>query len=280
MAVIIGGEPEAIPGMRTRCWIDDSRITRLRYGEDCRRRVTKWVRGIVLHTTKGIPGGTDRRPQVLHRGLGPNVDAGVRCTRFWSTGVDAQGRKLKGGAHLIVDQDGEISCCADLLLDAAYHAGVVNEVTIGIEVYQSADAGLYADQLAFVVRLCDWLTRRFGIQRQIPTAYRGGPLKRLTLHGGRNFVGIYGHRDCDANRGMGDPGNYVMDAFRAASYEVFDIEARADLEAWAARERALGLAADGIPGMSVVAELAKRGRPHGMWISRPGDQAADPPRIA
>lgn len=273
MSVIVNGQPEEIPGLRTRSWMDDARIKRLRPGEDCRRRITKWPRGIVLHTTKGIPGGQDRRPQVLRPGLGPNVDAGVRCTRYWS------GNGKAGGAHLIVDQDGEITCCADLLLDVAYHAGIVNEVTIGVEIYQGSDAELYEDQLGYVVKLCDWLTRRFGIQRQIPSAYRGGPLKRLVQTAGKDFVGVYGHRDCDANRGQGDPGSFVFDRLRTAGYEAWDLEARADMAAWAMRERTIGLAPDGVPGPAVVAELARRGRPHGMWVARPGDQPAEAPRI-
>jgi N-acetyl-anhydromuramyl-L-alanine amidase AmpD len=39
--------------------------------------------------------------------------------------------------------------------ECAFHAGPVNDVSIGIEIYQGRDAEMYADQLAAVVRLAE-----------------------------------------------------------------------------------------------------------------------------
>jgi hypothetical protein len=264
MSLVIDGKPEDVPGLRTVSWVDDPRIPRLAGNQDSRRRSTRWIRGIVLHTTKGIPGGKDRRPQVIRPGFGPAGDRGLHVARYWSTS------QLQSGAHLIVDFDGEIVQVADLQLEAAYHAGPVNDVSIGVEIYQGSDAELYAEQLAVVVQLCDFLTRRFGIQRQIPDGYDRGQLERLEA-GGRNVVGVYGHRDVTSNRGTGDPGDEIMRQLSAAGYERADYSMRIDFDRWADRQHDLGIDADGIPGPATVRALAAAGRPHGMWVSRPGD---------
>ncbi len=134
MSLIIDGKPEDGPGLRTVSWVDDPRIPRLSGNADSRRRSTRWIRGIVLHTTKGIPGGKDRRAQVIRPGFGPAGDRGLHVARFWSTSG------LQSGAHLIVDFDGEITQVADLQLEAAFHAGPVNDVSIGVAALVDLDA--------------------------------------------------------------------------------------------------------------------------------------------
>ena len=263
MSLIIDGRPEDVPGLRTVSWVDDPRIPRLAGHADSRRRTTRWIRGICLHTTKGIPGGKDRRPQQIRPGFGPAGDRGLNVARYWSTSP------LQSGAHLVVDFDGEIVQCADLQLDAAFHAGPVNDVTIGVEIYQGSDAELYEEQLATVVKLCDFLTRRFGIQRQIPLWYCG-PLTRLES-GGRNVVGVYGHRDATGNRGLGDPGDAIFDLLSEAGYERYAFRDDADRPMWKFRQLGLGIEADGIPGPATVRALIADGHPHGMWVRRPGD---------
>jgi hypothetical protein len=227
------------------------------------------VRGIVLHTTKGIPGGSDHRAQRILPGMGPEGDDDVRVARFWSTSPK------QSGAHLIVDHDGSIVCTADLALERAFHAGPVNDVSIGIEIFQGREAEMYQGQLEAVVRLVDWLTRRFGIQRQMPHRYMGGPLTRLAA-GGRNVVGVYGHRDVTDNRGEGDPGDAIFELLAAAGYETWNFETKEDLEAWKERQMVLStrgapLTVDGIPGAGTRRAIEATGSPHGMWVSRPGD---------
>jgi hypothetical protein len=267
MPIVVAGQRVEIPGLTSICYLDEPRL-RLRKAEDMARRLLPEVRGIVLHTTKGIPGGADQRPQVILPGIGSPVDAGVRCARYWSTS------KTAAGAHLVVDFDGTVSCCADLLLEAAFHAGPVNQVTIGIEIFQGGNAEMYAGQHEAVLTLVDWATRRFGVQRQVPDRYRGFPLTRLGFTGarGKDYFGVYGHRDVSANRGAGDPGSPIMTLLQRAGYEGADVGAYADLALWRPRQAALGIEpADGIPGPHTRDQLEMVGRPHGMWLWRPGD---------
>ena len=189
--------------------------------------------------------------------------------RFWSNDSG------QAGAHLVVDHDGSIVCVADLLLDRAFHAGPVNDCTIGIELYQGADAELYDEQLVQTVKLVDWLTRRFGIQRQIPHHYKG-PLTRLAA-GARDVVGVYGHRDVTDRRGPGDPGDQIFNKLAEAGYETWDLERKEDLTVWKQRQTDLSRSSvspidlDGIPGLQTCRALGAGGRPGGMWVSRPGD---------
>jgi len=270
MGFVIGGNNEGAPGLTCVSWRDDARIPRLSTGADGRPRSTRWVRGIVLHTTKGIPGGRDRRAQKILPGRGPDRGSDVKVARFWST------EPKQSGAHLVVDHDGSIVCTADLALECAFHAGPVNDVTVGIEIYQGGEAEMYAEQLDTVVRLVDWLTARFGIQRQIPDAYRGGPITRLAA-GGRNVVGVYGHRDVTENRGAGDPGDAIFGLLAAAGYETRDLEVSGDRAVWKDRQRMLveetgaALDIDGIPGPATCRAIEQIGRSRGMWIPRPGD---------
>lgn len=265
MAIVIDGQKEEIPGITSVSFVDDPTLA---IGDkDCRPRRGEWIRGIVLHTTKGIPGGTDRRPQRILPGLGSSVDAGHRSANCWAS----DGRAAS--AHLIVDFDGTVSCCADLERTIAYHAGPVNKGTIGVEIYQGSNAELYSGQLDVVVLLVDWLTRRFGIQRQMPAGYLG-PVERLEL-GADNFVGVFGHRDASGNRGRGDPGDEIFTRLRAAGYEAWDIDSQRDITAWKGRQAELGLSpVDGIPGPKTVMALAAAGHPSGQWVRRPGDGGA------
>lgn len=268
--VVIDGIPTEVPGLTVSSWHDDPRL-RLRIGQpggasDGRLRKTRWVRSIVLHTTKGIPGGKDRRPQKILPGIGPSGPAAEAVAHWWSTSG------LASGAHLVCDFDGSWICLADLANECAYHATTVNDVSIGIEICQGRDAELYEGQLDSVVAMVDFLTARFGIQRQVPDAYRG-PIARLES-GGADCVGVFGHRDQTSNRGAGDPGDAIMDRLRAAGYEAFDFSAGEDLAAWRERQRDLGVRhgtsveVDGIPGPATVAQLRQCGYPDGLWIRR------------
>jgi hypothetical protein len=73
----------------------------------------------------------------------------------------------------VIDFDGTVACVADPLTETTYHAGhrAINHHSIGIEMYQGESAELYQVQLESTVRLVDFLTRRFGIQRQFHWPY-------------------------------------------------------------------------------------------------------------
>ena len=191
VGVVINGVVEEIEGLEVSSWFDDSQLHLA--PEDFCRRPTKWVRNIVLHTTKGIPSipghpGWENAPQSLHDGLAAPNDNEMRVLKNWS--MD----RKPGGAHLVVGDDGHVLCLADLAAEEAYHATAINPVSIGIEIFQSGDGSLYSGQLDVAVKLVDWLTARLGVQRQVPWPYR--PWKPpARLHNGADFVGVLGHRD-------------------------------------------------------------------------------------
>lgn len=268
---VINGKQVDVPGLRIINWFDNPKM-RLRVGDDCRKRfhTPAWVRAICLHTTKGWPDHQNPKPMQVLPGFGPSVHKAEATVNFWSTSP------VKAGAHLVIDFDGTVVCCADLATEAAYHAGEVNEVTIGIEIYQGGNAELYEGQLDTVVQVCDALTRIFGIQRQCQKFYHEGhPVPRIAT-GAADVVGVYGHRDVTTNRGTADPGDPVFKKLLAAGYEGFDYGAHEDLDAWRPRQfnlkqKGLDVSVDGVAGPGTVAALKAVGYPHGLWVKRPGD---------
>jgi hypothetical protein len=270
--VVISGQQVAVPGLTVNNWHDDPRL-RLRIGEkgktnDGRARRTKWIRSIILHTTKGIPGGRDTRPQKILPGVGPTGSRAEAVASYWSTS------DLPSGAHLVCDFDGSWVCLADLATECAYHATTVNDVSIGIEIYQGSGAELYDGQLNSVVSMVDFLTTRFGIQRQTPNRY-SGPIDRL-VQGGADCVGVFGHRDQTHRRGPGDPGDAIMQKLAAAGYEQFDFASREDIGTWSDRQRLVGrqigsnLLIDGVPGPATVTTLKRLEYPAGLWAAGKG----------
>ena len=249
--LILGGKVEAVPGLECVNWQDVPKL-RLKMGEDGRRRPPgAWVRAIGLHTTRGRPFdlAASGAPRIIE-GVGPKTHIARDTVGWWS--LDQR----HAGAHLVVDYDGGVACLADLTLEEAYHAGPVNERTIGIEIAQRPGGELYEAQLASLVILCDWLTLRLRIQRQIPHAYeQGQPLVRCRA-GGRDVVGVYGHRDITTSRGWGDPGDAVFAALERGGYERFDFAAGDDLERWKVRQAYLGSKPDGVPGPKTCGAIA------------------------
>lgn len=251
--LIIGNQKVSVSNLMFVNYLDNQKLN-LQLGKNKRSRKTNWVRSIVLHTTKGIPGGTNKTPQVLLEGFGKNQNAGERCVDVW--------RDANAGAHLVVDFDGTIYQCADILKEVTYHAGQVNEVSVGIEIYQGAKAELYRGQLEVVVQLIDLLTALLGIQRQYHFPYNETSLpKRIALKelAGKDVVGIYGHRDVTNTRGFGDPGDYVFEFLKEAGYEPFDFSKNEDINVWKERQKKLGVTPDGIPGPKTVQALSNAG---------------------
>jgi hypothetical protein len=274
--LILEGKAVPMPDFDIENYIDNPALT-LASGDVRFRnaRERNNIHVIVMHSTGGIPGGTDLRPQTILPGFGPSTNAGERIVASWTNDPSRP-----GGAHIIVDFDGRIYCCADLITQAAYHAQAANGPSVGIEVVQGHDqAELYESQIAvaakFAVELCAILPTP--IQRQIPAPYAGHPVARFvaaqqTGSPLADVVGIVGHRDLTANRGEGDPGNAIMDALAAIGCEVFDYESYQDIVTWKQRQSILGLVGvDGIPGPQTVAALKKAGHPDGIWraISTP-----------
>jgi len=247
--LVLAGKQIETP-FASKSWLDDPayRIA----NDKASRSANTWIRGITLHTTHG------KYPQPIIPGMGMPGSA-LANILYWNRSP------AYASAHLLLDQDGTVCQCADLVTETTWHATSVNPITVGVEICQAADGSLYQGQIDVAVSLCDWLTVQLGIQRQVPQAYANKPIQRL-VDGARDFVGIFGHRDQTSDRGRGDPGDFVMDALVKAGYERFDLDRLEDRTAWRERQARLGIVADGLPGKATVAAL--KSNPDGLWVRR------------
>lgn len=248
--LIVRGKINPVPGLTIRSWHDDP-LLRLRVGEDCRPSTRRRILSIVGHTTKGIPGGSNLTPQIIRPGAG--LDGGEeRCARWWSTSPK------QAGAQIIIDRDGSVACLADIISEVAFHAGgPQNNYTVGVECYQDSDGAIWQATIDSWVILASFLCDLEGLPRQVVWPYHGGPCKRLDRqHAGRDYRGVYGHRDCASNRGQGDPGDALTLALiEQGGFEPVDIQADEDLRIWEGRQERINasgvitqLKVDGIPG--------------------------------
>ncbi len=256
--LIIGGKSVEVPGLTITNFLDDKRLRR--GSEDGKKSKGRWVKQVIIHTTKGIPGGKIKTPQHVKIG-GANLDKEFNTAAYWRNDPKSS------GAHLVIDADGSIGCLADLADEVMYHAGQssVNNSSIGIEMFQLSDGGIYEATLLACIKLCNALSEIFGIQRQIHMPYSKKAIKRLNT-GGKDCIGFFGHRDVSNNRGFGDPGDIIMDMLASAGYERYDFSRNQDLTMWKNRQTMLGAAPDGIPGPNTVRALEAGGFPHGLWV--------------
>jgi len=263
MSLVFGGIAHEVEGLRSVSYLDNPalapRIT------DFNRR-TKRVRAIIVHTTSG--GGTGK----VKPGNFPGDDKrGALLARYQTRTA----RRVSW--DYTVDRAGVAFCQNDPLGLSSWHATAWNQLSVGIELVQDPDGALYEDQLAALVLLCDEITRRLKIQRQI--AWKDDKpvlelLARADERGakrGSDMVGVFAHVHNTRDRGPGDPGPAPFRALKAAGYEGFDVAAGADLSTWRERQRSLGIPADGIPLDQTCAALERAGRPCGLWVPRPGD---------
>jgi len=264
MSVIVGGKQVELAGVRSRSWFDD---VAMRLGPNDRRRrfPVPRINSIIIHATVGD------EPQIVRQGMGPPGMA-ARTANAWRAD-DAENRHA--GSQLVVDSNGTVWCLADLLTEAAYHAEELNEHSIGIEIVQTSKLEIFTASCDALLWTIDGLTRLFGIQRQFHAPYLGDshPVGRLA-RGGKDCMGIFGHRDATTKRGRGDPGDYVFEILKRAGYEPMNFETGEDLEIWKKRQAELcvpGLAIDGVPGPLTTAALLASGRRYGLWVPRPGD---------
>jgi hypothetical protein len=257
---IVRGKQVAVPGVWMLNAFDD---VKLRLDErDCRTRQSGWVRMLVLHTTKGL------KVQRTISGKGPSL-RGKRVAEYWDRDPE------HSGAHIVIGSDGVGVCLADVVTEMAHHASnkLVNDRSIGIEIYQEADGGVYQAAINAAVATCRALVSlddpAIAIQWQHQRVYHKRPIARLVA-GGADVVGIVGHRDVTENRGWGDPGDAIFAALANAGSEPVDFDAREDLELW--RDRQLALkeqghlrgAVDGIAGPATRAALRAAGYSYGV----------------
>lgn len=267
--VVLCGRRFPVYGADVVTWLDDPR---------CAPEVSEGgqraggVQAIVLHTHTGEP----REPSIVERAGG----ASIACSLArYQTGTD---REVSW--DFTVATNGVILQQNDPCTRYTWQANQVNARTVGVEIEQGAGGSLVREQLDVVVALVDTLTRALSIQRQLP-ALRGPDgalrpdrrvLQRFSAEGGAGarWWGVLGHRNVTSNRGPGDPGDPVMARLLEAGYEGFDLARGDDLDAWAARQRAMGVApADGVPGNATADALRGRGFAEGVMVPRPGDRA-------
>lgn len=207
---------------------------------------------IVLHTTKGDD------PQHVIPGRGPGGRA-KSTAEFW------QRDPVHSAAHIVIDNNGDLACLADLADVCAYHATVSNEYSVGIEMYQESGGGIYEavfDTTVLAVRaICAALEIPLTI---VADPYTNHPLTRF-LNGGPDFYGVLGHRHNTEQRGRGDPGDEIFSRLIGAGGEPVTAGMREDMDLARARQSWLNradaragntvrpLVVDGLPGPASMA---------------------------
>lgn len=274
--LVIGAETHEVPGRRGESYLSLPHVGLTNRNDWRPRAAGTWVRGLVFHTRMGLP--VKVRP-----GDGPNLGWDtVVGERFGADDRDAS-------CHVAIDADGSYACLADLQAVVAYHAGQVNDVTVGVEMYQAADGGVWESTLRAAVDIADVITRAFAIQRQYPrersicrrfaspSIGMSTPTRLAYMQGGargRDFCGVYGHRNVTRNRGPGDPGDELFELLKEAGYESYLVDQGDDLDVWAERQKRLGLSeeeCDGIVGRRTSGLVRQSRNPCGVWVVRPGD---------
>lgn len=273
--LVINGFAHDVPGRTGENFRHTPRLALTQRNDWRPRRIDDVVIGVVFHTRLGLP-------VKVKPGAGPN--------RGWDLDLAARFSKDERAAscHVGVDADGSFACFADLARVATYHAGHVNGITVGIELYQETDGTVYQETLEAGADVCDVVTRVFGIQRQMPTertiCKRFAnilPSDRHTYipgaNRGRDFIGVYGHRNVTRNRGAGDPDDQIFAVLASRGYESFNVDAGEDVAVWELRQRELGIDpddVDGVPGQVTRALITmKRHGGPGIWVQRPGDES-------
>lgn len=204
---------------------------------------------IVAHTTGG------HWPQPVIPGAGRPGHA-RQILDMWSGRDGGNGAKEHSGATLVVDFDGDVYCCGDIMRCAAYQAQLINARALGIEMCTRPDGSIYdatLDAAAQLVALLTWSGVPGGALLPVPAQmprgpYRNAPLRRLETDGkqsdGRGLTGAIGHRNQTARRGHGDPGDAIWQRLVALGFEGVDYDGDEDLhlararQAWLNKEHA------------------------------------------
>ena len=227
---------------------------------DCWPRPTQWIRQLIVHSTGG------RWPQPILPGTGPGGEA-ARVADTWNTDP------VHSAAQIIVDSAGTIACLCDLTTTMAYHAEGSNAWSVGIEMFQREDGGIYQATIDTTATLCMALCEALGIPAQVDSRpYASVPLSRMETGtgrlrhntGGPDVVGILGHRNNTGERGRGDPGDAIYSALVAAGAEPLDFAAGEDLAIARRRQAALNargerLIVDGLVGPASIAAARRHG---------------------
>lgn len=262
--LIIGNKQFEIPGLKIQNWFDNPKM-RLKMGgngDGYVRGNKGWiVRNMCFHTTQG------KHPVIVNPGVGPDYKMDEIITRSWT------GSTRQAGAHIVIDFDGTVVCCSDLLLDATYHATSVNGHSIGYEICQGKTGNTWEIQYEVALRIQDALTLRFGVQRLFQDPYEINAIPRIRS-GAMDVVGAYCHYHQTRSRGLGDCGSHMFERMRSAGYMPVDYSKGADLELGERTQEQLGLKGDDVDGAigpGTVRLLKAAGHKYGQLVARPND---------
>lgn len=263
---VIDGKRYAIPGLDVVNYLDNPRLRLKMSGDEADGYVRgrgKWVvRNGCFHTTEG------KRPVVVKPGVGPNRGMDERIAKSWT------GSARQAGAHLVIDYDGSIVQCADLLTDATYHAGSVNDGSDGIEICQTGDRETWEVQYDRALDVADFLSLAFDYQRFFQHPYDINEIARIHA-GARDVVGFYCHYHQTTNRGPGDCGAHMFERLAEAGYMAFNYDTSEDRK-WAKNYQRdiLGITGDDVDGVLGPASqklIREKGLKYGQLVPRPND---------
>ena len=284
MSIVLGGKRLEIPGVQTVSWLDDPKRVPQAKGQ----KRTTFPRAVVAHTVHGKrcarlkPGGKPSRQDEWY-------------ARFQTTATPPR------SWDFTVDTDGSVAWSNDPAERYTWHAGHVNGYTVGFEMVQDQDGAMYEDTIVAAARVVCFLVRALGIQPQVfcrNGAPHAGRIPRLDPDaGGRNLVGVYGHRNVFvwptrldpatgkrvadkargvvATRGPGDPNDFLFEALVRCGFEAFDPLPPAgggdpeDVRVWKGRQKVLlgfeDAKCDGVPGPATRAGLEAKGYRDGLF---------------
>lgn len=273
--IILGGEQVDVPGVLTRCWVDEpARVKRITKTTPR----TRQVRAVVAHTVHG------KKSKGLKPGGKPS-DADY----LW--GRSQVNSPRAASWDFTVDTDGSVVWQNDPLAACAWHASQVNPFTLGFEMVTDPDGTMYEATVDAAARTVAFLCRRLGIQAQTPwdalhDRPEAGRIARLDPgRAGADVVGVYGHRNVWVPRskedptlvparGFGDPNDYLFAALvNDHRFERFAYVAPAgqdpeDVRVWKERQARLGFTGrdvDGLPLRRTTDRLRAAGHPNGIW---------------
>lgn len=203
--------------------------------------------------------------------------------QFWAQKKDANGKAAPvSGTHIVTGHNGMTVCTQDLCRFIGWHANQANNLSWGHEIKEVNGGGVHRQALlaAVEITLVDTLT--IGVQQQCPTHYKNGVPYPRFVNGGKDLVGVFGHRDVTTDRGYWDPGDTIFKLLVERGFESFDFYAKQDLDVWAKRQEWLkGLGfykgiIDGVAGYDTTMALKAAGFPNGIF-ARWRDCAELPP---
>ncbi len=269
MLVIFGKEYD-VPGVEGTNFLRDPKVA-FTDKDDWNPRKTSWVRSVCLHTRMGLPA------KIVESTVGGTP-------KDWSTVVAARHSRddRKASWHISIDADGSYACHLDLGYVAANHAGQVNDVSIGIEMYQGANGVMYQQTFDTCVKILDVICEVLRIPRMCIHSsckgimvdfaypqYRPFNRSRKLAHmsggkEGQEFAGVFGHRHATRNRGQGDPGDHIFDMLQGTKGWSVVLHGDDYKAYWkGVQEFVCGFpraACDGIPGPQTQAKLMSLGK--------------------